>query len=69
MSSKDIALRVPVKMFDDLNRIAKNENRPRARIMREMLERGIEERAKNLRRSKEKRRRLGLEERANNGSK
>lgn len=68
MSSKDIALRVPVKMFDDLNRIAKNENRPRARIMREMLERGIEERAKNLRRSKEKRTRLGLEERANNGS-
>tara|TARA_R100001086_G_scaffold108665_1_gene55000 strand:- start:83 stop:265 length:183 start_codon:yes stop_codon:yes gene_type:complete len=47
MSSKDIALRVPVKMFDDLNRIAKNENRPRARVMREMLERGIEERAKN----------------------
>jgi predicted DNA-binding protein len=44
MSSKDIALRVPLKMFDDLNRIAKKENRPRARIMREMLERGIEER-------------------------
>lgn len=44
MSSKDIALRVPIKMFDDLNRIAKKENRPRARIMREMLERGIEER-------------------------
>ena len=44
MSSKDIALRVPIKMFDDLNQIAKKENRPRARIMREMLERGIEER-------------------------
>lgn len=47
MSSKDIALRVPIKMFDDLNRIAKKENRPRARIMREMLERGIEERKIN----------------------
>lgn len=47
MSSKDIALRVPAKMFEDLNRIAKNENRPRARIMREMLERGIEERKTN----------------------
>jgi predicted DNA-binding protein len=44
MSSKDIALRVPIKMFEDLNQIAKKENRPRARIMREMLERGIEER-------------------------
>lgn len=46
MSSKDIVLRVPEKMFDDLNRIAKNENRPRSRIMREMIERGIEARKK-----------------------
>ena len=46
MSSKDIVLRVPEKMFNDLNRIAKNENRPRSRIMREMIERGIEARKK-----------------------
>lgn len=44
MSSKDIVLRVPEKMFDDLNQIAKNENRPRSRIMREMLKTGIERR-------------------------
>jgi predicted DNA-binding protein len=44
MASKEIALRVPIKMFEDLNQIAKKENRPRARIMREMLDRGIKER-------------------------
>jgi single-stranded DNA-binding protein len=31
-------------MFDELNQIAKSENRSRARVMREMLERGIKER-------------------------
>ena len=44
MASKEIVLRGPIKMFEDLNQIAKKENRPRARIMREMLERGIKER-------------------------
>jgi predicted DNA-binding protein len=44
MSSKDIALRVPVKMFDDLNRIAKTEDRSRSRVIREMIEKGIKER-------------------------
>lgn len=44
MSSKDIALRVPVKMFEDLNRIAKTEDRSRSRVIREMIEKGIKER-------------------------
>ena len=44
MSSRDIVLRVPIKMFEDLNTMAEKENRPRSRIMREILERGIKER-------------------------
>ena len=48
MSSKDIALRVPLEMFEDLGRFAKNENKPRSFIMREMLKKGIEERKKNV---------------------
>jgi predicted DNA-binding protein len=47
MSSKDICLRVPIKMLDELNQISKSENRSRARVMREMLERGIKERKTN----------------------
>jgi len=47
MSSKDIALRVPVQMFNELNRIAKTEDRSRARVIREMIEKGIKERKTN----------------------
>ena len=42
MNTKDINLRIPIEMYDSLNRIAKSENRPRSFVMREMLRRGIE---------------------------
>ena len=42
MNTKDINLRIPIEMYDSLNRIAKSENRPRSFVMREFLQRGIE---------------------------
>lgn len=39
--TKDICLRVPIQMYDDLNEIAKRECRPRSYVMREMIETGI----------------------------
>ena len=41
---KSIMLNVPVNMYDQLDAIAKRENKPRSYIMREMLNKGIEER-------------------------
>lgn len=42
MIKKDIIVRVPLEMYDNLNELAKRENRPRSTIMREFLQRGIE---------------------------
>jgi predicted DNA-binding protein len=42
MIKKDIVIRVPLEMYDNLNELAKRENRPRSNIMREFLQRGIE---------------------------
>jgi predicted DNA-binding protein len=39
-------LNVPANMYDQLDAIAKRENKPRSYIMREMLNKGIEEREK-----------------------
>ena len=47
MLKKDMVLRVPQEMFDKLNEIAKRECRPRSWVIREMLERGIEQKRLN----------------------
>ena len=41
LMTKDIYLRVPIEIFNDLNEIAKRESRPRSYVMREMIETGI----------------------------
>lgn len=43
---RSIMLNVPANMYDQLDAIAKRENKPRSYIMREMLNKGIEEREK-----------------------
>ncbi len=41
---RSIMLNVPANMYDQLDAIAKRENKPRSYIMREMLNKGIEAR-------------------------
>ena len=46
MYMKSIMLNVPLIMSDELDEIAKRENKPRSYVMREMLEEGIRNRKK-----------------------
>jgi metal-responsive CopG/Arc/MetJ family transcriptional regulator len=47
MMSRNVHLTIPVEMLESLNKIAKKENKPRSFVIREMLQRGIEERKTN----------------------
>ena len=41
---KDLIVRIPITMFDELTQMAKMEDKPRSYLVREFLERGIEQR-------------------------
>lgn len=44
---KDLIVRVPISMFDELTQLAKLEDKPRSYLVREFLQRGIEQRRIN----------------------
>jgi predicted DNA-binding protein len=41
---KDLIVRVPISMFDELTQLAKLEDKPRSYLVREFLQKGIEQR-------------------------
>ena len=54
MFMKQVNLNVPIVMCDQLDEIAKRENKPRSYVMREMLDSGIKQREEKRKKNESK---------------
>ena len=54
MFMKQVNLNVPIVMLDELDEIAKRENKPRSYVTREMLDSGIKQREEKRKKNESK---------------